>query len=134
MNEAIKNINYVEGFLTALGATMQERERIVTETKCAVNKLRDVETFVKNLDGMIDSKNKDIDNYEGQIAELKAIIKEMQGASERNAKWISDGNIPISNSGDYIVTWKCSNCKRIYTIRTPYCPECGARMEVSRDD
>ena len=127
MNEAIKDINYVEGFLTALGAVMQERERIATETKCVVNKLRDVETFVKKMDCMIDSKNKDIDNYEGQIAELKAIIKEMQ--EERNAKWIEEGAIASGNLSEYIMTWKCSNCGRIYTTRTAYCPECGARME-----
>lgn len=128
MNEAIKDINYVEGFLTALGTVLPEHERFVTETKCAVNKLRDVETFVKKMDCMIDSKNKDIDNYEGQIAELKAMIKEMQGVSERNAKWIEEGATTTGNLGEYVSTWKCSNCGIVHIARTAYCPECGARM------
>lgn len=143
MNEAIICINYVKGFLTALGAVMQEREmtnetpgRIMAETRCAVNRLQDVEAFVKGMDCMIDSRNKDAENYEAEIAELKAKIEVMREASERTeriAKWISDGGIPTGNPGEYVTAWKCSNCGRIYTTKTAYCPGCGARMEVSGD-
>ena len=85
MNETIKSIAYVEGFLTALGAVMQDREmtdeipgRITTETQCAVNRLRSVEAFVKGMDCMIDSRNKDAENYEAEIARLREEVASLK--------------------------------------------------------
>ena len=139
MMETIKSIAYVEGFLKALGAVMQDREmtnespgRITTETQYAANRLRSVEAFVKGMDCMIE----DAKNYEAQIAELKAIVKEKQQASERTeqiAKWIKGNAIPTGNPGEYVVTWKCSNCGGLSTEKTANCPGCGARMEASGD-
>ena len=53
--------------------------------------------------------------------------------TEQLAKWIDDGGIPTGNPGEYTCTWKCSNCGKIFTEKTAYCPGCGARMEVSGD-
>ena len=49
--------------------------------------------------------------------------------TERTAKWINDGGMPTGNPGEYVAAWKCSNCGRIFTAKTAYCPRCGARME-----
>ncbi len=140
MNEAIKSIVYVEGFLTALGAVMQDSKmtnetpgRITTETQWAVKRLRDVEAFVKGMDCMIDSRNEDAKNYEAEIKELQAKVEAMREASERTeqiANWIDDVGIPTGNPGEYALAWKCSNCGKIFTGKTAYCPGCGARMEA----
>ena len=144
MMETIKSIAYVEGFLKALGAVMQDREmtnetpgRITTETQYAVNRLRGVEAFVKGMDCMIESRNKDAEKHEAEIADLKAQVEElMLAASERTeqiAKWINDGAIPTGIPGEYVAAWKCSNCGKIITEKAAYCPGCMARMEVSGD-
>ena len=49
------------------------------------------------------------------------------------AKWINDGAIPTDNPGEYVAAWKCSNCGKISTSKTVYCPSCGAKMEVQNE-
>ena len=53
--------------------------------------------------------------------------------TEQIAEWINDGAIPTGSPGEYVAAWKCSNCGKIITAKTAYCPDCGARMEVSGD-
>lgn len=139
MNEAIKYISYVQGFLTALGAVMQAREmtngipgHIMTETRCAVNRLRGVEAFIKGMDCMIDSRNKDAENYEAEIAELKAKIEVMREASERTGHW-ETVEYEVQR-GETEIRYRCSECGRLQYTMTNYCPDCGAMMEASGDD
>ena len=54
--------------------------------------------------------------------------------TERIAKWIDAGAIPTDNPGEYVCTWKCSNCGKTSMSKTAYCPGCGARMEVNGDE
>ena len=54
--------------------------------------------------------------------------------TEQIAKWIDHGAIPTGNPGEYVASWECSKCGKIITAKTAYCPDCGARMEVSGDD
>lgn len=103
MMETIKNLAYVEGFLTALASVMQDREmtsetpgRITSGMHFAVSKLKSVEGFIKGQDSMIDSRNEDAKTYEAEIARLKELnqikldeidklnarIKELREASE----------------------------------------------------
>ena len=53
--------------------------------------------------------------------------------TERIAKWINHGGIPTGNPGEYVASWECTDCGKISTTKTAYCPGCGSRMEVSGD-
>lgn len=85
MMETIKNLAYVEGFLTALASVMQDREmtnktpgRIASGMHIAVQKLRNVEGFIKGQDCMIDYWNEDIKAHEDEIARLKELNQNKQ--------------------------------------------------------
>lgn len=85
MMETVKNLAYVEGFLTALASVMQDREmtnetpgRITSEMHFVVNKLRSVEGFIKGQDCLIDSRNEDAKTYEAEIARLKELNQNKQ--------------------------------------------------------
>ena len=137
MMDAQKALSYAEGFMTALAAVLQDREWVdgkvgnITLTTAEVKKLlRDVATHTG-------CDENELRNLREENSLLTAQIKEMRIASERTeriAKWISDGGIPTGNPGEYVTAWKCSNCRRIYTTKTAYCPGCGARMEVIGDE
>ena len=44
-------------------------------------------------------------------------------SAERKGKWIKVGDN----------AWKCSYCSEISCCESPYCGECGARMEYGND-
>ena len=133
MTDAQQALGYAEGFLTAMAAVLQDREYTdgkignITATTAEVKKLlRSVATHT----GCDESELRGLRKENEQ---LTAMVEEMRLASkrtERTAKWINDGAIPTDNQGEYVSAWKCSNCGKIFTAKTAYCPGCGARMEV----
>ena len=63
MTETLKNLAYVEGFLTAMAAIMQDREysenkpgRITCEAHAAVQRLHNVEYFIKLQENAIQNQ------------------------------------------------------------------------------
>lgn len=138
MMDAQKALSYAEGFLTALAAVLQDREWVdgkvgnITLTTAEVKKLlRDAVTHT----GCDESELRGL-REENKL--LTAMVEEMREAvlkqTERIAYWIDGVGIPTGNPGEYAFAWKCSNCGKIFTGKTAYCPGCGARMEVSGDD
>ena len=50
---------------------------------------------------------------------------------KQNGRWktyVLDGVM-----GDRPTVLACSNCRRVSTVKTPYCAQCGAKMEVEGD-
>ena len=44
-------------------------------------------------------------------------------------KWLST---PIYLGDAYKGYWRCSECQTFFKLKTKYCPNCGAGMEVKR--
>ena len=56
-------------------------------------------------------------------------------SAEKTGKWIKENRVFTSNPPQYV--WYCSECSTsVYGfssgILTPYCPYCGAKMEVEK--
>ena len=53
-------------------------------------------------------------------------------SEERSGRWIAR-YAPTGNPGEYCAEYRCSVCGERNT-KSAYCPNCGARMEVSGDE
>ena len=50
-------------------------------------------------------------------------LGELPSAQPKKGKWIDMGD-------DYVLRWKCSECKKRYHFIFNYCPDCGAYMRT----
>lgn len=60
---------------------------------------------------------------------LKSRVKALSSVTPqpRIGQWIYD---KVDMNGYYLDNYECSVCKCSKTVDTPYCPMCGAKMEV----
>ena len=133
MTDEQKALGYAEGFLTALAAVLQDREWVdgkvgnITLTTAEVKKLlRDVATHTGCDENELRGLREENKLLTAQVEEMRQAVSER---TEQIAKWTRDGGIPTGNPGEYVAAWNCSNCGKIFTAKTAYCPGCGARME-----
>ena len=66
-----------------------------------------------------------------EIIECRPTIStdDVRGVGE----WISKTMTVPGGHGQTFNRWGCSKCKAKFKTRTNYCPNCGARIEVSDD-
>ena len=138
MTDEQKALGYAEGFLTALAAVLQDREWVdgkvgnITLTTAEVKKLlRSVATHTGCDENELRGLREENKLLTAQVEEMRQVVSER---TERSAKWIDHGGIPTGNPGEYVASWECINCGKIFTAKTAYCPGCGARMEASGDE
>lgn len=67
----------------------------------------------------------------------QTIFKLSNALAERRGKWIKENIVLTSNPPQY--QWHCSECGRIVhwftkEVLTNYCPNCGAKMIIDKDD
>lgn len=137
MMDAQKALSYAEGFMTALAAVLQDREWVDGKTGNITLTTAEVKKLLRDVATHTGCDENEIKSLREENERLNAMVEKMQFVSERTeqiAKWVNNGAIPTNNPGEYVAVWKCSNCGKIITEKTAYCPDCGARMEVVEDD
>ena len=87
-----------------------------------------------NIDGLITKDNvyRIISGHKMYIGEavaqaMGAIVRDMPNVEAAPIKhgWWVPHKITASS--------KCSECRRVFADETPYCPNCGARMESDKE-
>lgn len=136
MTDAQQALGYAEGFLTALAAVLQDREWVDGKVGNITATTAEVKKLLRSVATHTGCDENELRGLREENERLTAMVEEMRLASERTellAKWINDGAISTDTPGEYVGVWKCSNCGKIVTSKTAYCPGCAARMEVSGD-
>ena len=61
--------------------------------------------------------------------EMLKRIDKIEAVEETTAKWRYRTMTVPGGKGQTYSKWSCSNCHKKEKKRSPYCPNCGARME-----
>ena len=85
MIEILKCLSYVEGYLTAMSAIMQDREytndspgRITSETLCVVRKLHNTEAYIEEKEHALDHAMEINNRLDQEIERLKREVKDWE--------------------------------------------------------
>ena len=62
----------------------------------------------------------------GGIAACQTIIRELPSVQPKTGRWI--------NIRPLLTAARCSECKRAFTDRTIFCPNCGAKMKENENE
>ena len=54
-------------------------------------------------------------------------------APVKRARWVWESNYR-DYDGDICSTYSCSNCEKMTSDESPYCPRCGAKMDGGEDN
>lgn len=72
------------------------------------------------------SKNAPWNGYQ-KVSELPAAdVQPVKHGKWKHVKWVKDDE---EQAGGYWIS-RCSNCIMPYHSETPYCPHCGAKMDL----
>jgi hypothetical protein len=95
----------------------------------------DLQTVIEELNtGKIEFDYKDDDccTTEGEVVILLKRLAELENADVvevKHGEWIWTEN----GEADYEQFWVCSVCKEKSYIKTKFCSDCGAKMDVAKN-